>query len=100
SPLAQRRPRFALGKLPDYSALDGSPLEQALHDSTRWRPDELAAYRLDFPAWLGTLGARNRRLALDMAVGHRTQHLARTYGLSPRRVSPPPRALHRGSRRA
>src|SRR5262249_58232223 len=28
SPLAQRRHSFAVGKLPDYSALDGSPLEQ------------------------------------------------------------------------
>jgi hypothetical protein len=95
SPLAQRRHSFAVGKLPDYSALDGSPLEQALHDSTRSRPADLAAFRLDLPCWLATLGARDRRIALDLALGYRTQELARAYRLSEPRISQLRRQLHR-----
>ena len=50
SPQAQQRKGFAVGKLPDYSALDGSPLSEALHDNTRTPPDEQCAFRIDFPA--------------------------------------------------
>jgi hypothetical protein len=34
SPVAQRLNGFAVGKLPDFSTLDGSPLEEALIDNT------------------------------------------------------------------
>jgi hypothetical protein len=34
SPVAQRLHGFAVGKLPDFSTLDGSPLEEALIDNT------------------------------------------------------------------
>jgi hypothetical protein len=94
SPQARRRHGFAVGKLPDYSALDGSPLEQALHDSTRSRPDELAAFRLDLPRWLATLGTRDRRIALDMALGYRTRELAAAYCLSAARISQLRRQFH------
>ena len=64
SPLAQQRTGFAVGKLPDCSAL-----------------------RLDLPRWLATLGTRDRRLALDLALGYRTQELAAAYRLSAARIS-------------
>ena len=86
SPQARQRHRFAVGKLPDCSALDGSPLEEALHD-TRSRPADLAALRIDLPCWLATLGTRDRRLALDMALGYRTRELAAAYRLSAARIS-------------
>ena len=34
SPVAQRLHGFAVGKLPDFSTLDGNPLEEALIDNT------------------------------------------------------------------
>jgi hypothetical protein len=87
SPLAQQRKGFAVGKLPDCSTLDGSPLEEALHDNTRTPPDEQCAFRIDFPAWRATHAERDRRLLDDLMVGERTLDVAGKYGLSPGRVS-------------
>jgi hypothetical protein len=94
SPLAQMRRCFVVGTLPAFSTLAGNPLEDALQDNTQTPPDEQACFRLDFPAWLGRLGARNRRIAEDMALGHRTQYLSRAYGVSPGRVSQLRREFH------
>ena len=87
SPVAQRRHGFAVGRLPDFSTLNGNPLFDALHDNTRSPVPEQVAFRFDFPAWLASLGARDRGIAQDMAQGHRTGELADAYGLSPARVS-------------
>jgi hypothetical protein len=87
SPVAQRRHGFAVGRLPDISTLNGNPLFDALHDNTRSAVPDQVAFRFDFPAWLASLGTRNRSIAEDMAQGHRTGELADTYGLSPARVS-------------
>ena len=76
------------------SALDGSPLDEALHDNTRSLPADLAALRIDLPRWLATLGTRDRRIALDMALGYRTQELARAYRLSAPRISQLRRRFH------
>jgi hypothetical protein len=95
SPLAQQRKRFAVSKLPDCSTLDGSPLDEALHDNTRSLPDQQAAFRLDFPRWLATLGTRDRRIAEGLALGYRTQELAAAYRLSAPRISQLRRRLHR-----
>jgi hypothetical protein len=94
SPLAQRRTGFAVGKLPDCSALDGSPLDEALHDNTRSLPDQQAAFRLDLPRWLATLGTRDRRIAEDLALGYRTGELAAAYRLSAARISQLRRRFH------
>jgi hypothetical protein len=87
SPLAQQRKGFAVGKLPDCSALGGSPLDEALHDNTRTPPDEQCAFRIDFPAWRATHTKRNQRIIDALLVGGRTLEVAGRYGLSPGRVS-------------
>jgi hypothetical protein len=87
SPQARQRHGFAVGKLPDYGALDGSPLAEALHDNTRSPPDEQCAFRIDFPAWRLTRTDRDRRLLDDLMLGERTLDVAGKYGLSPGRVS-------------
>ena len=87
SPVAQRRHGFAVGRLPDFSTLNGNPLAEALQDNTRSPVPDQVAFRFDFPAWLSSLGARDRGIAQDMAQGHRTGELADAYGLSPARVS-------------
>src|SRR5262249_47112028 len=96
SPVAQRRHGFQVGRLPDFSTLNGNPLTEALQDKTRSPVPEQVAFRLDFPAWLASLGARNRGIAQDMAQGHRTGELAEAYGLSPARISQLRREFHRG----
>jgi hypothetical protein len=87
SRVAQKRKGFAVGKLPDRSTLDGSPLDEALHDNTRTPPDEQCAFRIDFPAWRATHAERDRRLLDDLMLGERTLDVAGKYGLSPGRVS-------------
>jgi hypothetical protein len=87
SPLAQRKRHFAVEKLPDFSTLHGSPLEEALHDNMVSPVPEQVAFRLDFPAWLASLTARDHRIVEDLMVGERTLDVAAKYGLSPARIS-------------
>jgi hypothetical protein len=87
SPLAQQRKGFAVCKLPDCSALDGSALDEALHDNTRTPPDEQCAFRIDFPAWRATHTKRDRLILDDLMVGERTLDVAGRHGLSAGRVS-------------
>jgi hypothetical protein len=87
SPLAQQRHGFTVRSIPDGSSLYGNAFNEALADNTRTPPDEQAAFRLDFPAWLLTLTERDRRLVADLMLGDRTLHVADRYRLSPARVS-------------
>ena len=100
SPRAQRRRRFKVVPLPSstrrpyaevHSAAHGQrrqdAFEERLRDNTRTPPDEQAAFRLDFPAWLGTRTDRDRRLIGRLMAGERTGDVAARFGLSPARVS-------------
>jgi hypothetical protein len=49
--------------------------------------DIQAAFRIDFPAWLGTRPERDRRVLDDLMLGERTLDVARKYALSPAGVS-------------
>ena len=74
---------------------------QSLHcwdrQNTQWKeilvedrnatPAELAASRIDFPAWLATLSRRNRRIALRLADGDAAGAVAQRFGISPGRIS-------------
>ncbi len=87
SPVAQQGHHFAVGQLPDFSTLSDNPLAEALQDNTVSPVPEQVIFRLDFPAWLATLGQRNRAMVEDMAMGHRTQDLAQKYRVSQGRIS-------------
>jgi hypothetical protein len=67
-----------------------------LQDNTITPPDEQAAFRLDFAAWLKRLTPRERRLIRAMALNERTQDLARECELSPGRISQMRREFHDG----
>jgi hypothetical protein len=99
SPVGQRLHGFTVGKLPDCSSLSGNALEEALHDNSQTPVPDQAAFRLDFPAWLASQGHRNRQIAEAMALGHRTEELADTFGLSAARVSQLRREFHGDWRR-
>ncbi len=87
SPVAQARHGFIVEKLPDVATLGDHPLADALADNTVTPPDEQVAFRLDFPAWLSTLGDRNRRVAEALMLGDRTTDVAGRHGMSAARVS-------------
>jgi hypothetical protein len=50
-------------------------------------PAELAASRIDFPAWLRTLSRRDRKVAQFLAVGNRSSDAARKFGVCTGRIS-------------
>jgi hypothetical protein len=87
SPLAQRRHDFAVEKLIEYETLTPNPLTDALIDNRQTPVPEQVVFRLDFPAWLGTLGSRRREMVLALAMGYRTQELAAKYKVSEGRIS-------------
>jgi hypothetical protein len=112
SSLAQRRHGFAVEQLPASTAtpyeeryaggagqrrLDA--FEERLRDNTVTPVLEQVCFRLDFPAWLGTLTPRERRLVRAMARGERTLDLSRHFELSPARISQLRRELHDDWRR-
>jgi hypothetical protein len=87
SPVAQKRHGFAVGKLPDFSTLNGNPLEDALQDTTVSPVPEQVAFKIDFPAWWLTHTERDRRLIDTLMVGGRTKEVSRLFGLSQGRIS-------------
>src|SRR5262249_29387708 len=88
SPRAPKRQHFTVQPLPAYEpGVEATATVDALRDNTGTPPDEQAAFRIDFPAWLRRLGDRNGRIAQDMALGERTQELAGKYGTSQARIS-------------
>ena len=68
--------------------------EERLADNTVTPVPDQAAFRIDFPAWLATLSARERRLIRAMARNERTQDLSRQFQLSPGRISQLRRDFH------
>lgn len=66
-------------------------------DSGGWRdmllecrqssPADLAASRIDFQTWLGTLSSRDREIALMLATGEETRRVAAHFGLTNGRIS-------------
>jgi hypothetical protein len=87
SPQARQRHGFAVAKLPDCSALDGSPLHEALHDNAKSPPDQQAMFRINFPAWRASRTERDRRVFDDLMLGERTLDVAGRHGLSAGRAS-------------
>jgi hypothetical protein len=87
SPRAQLRHGFTVSRLPQISTLEATPYSEALRDNRKTPVDEQVQFRLDWPYWLDTRTERDRQVICDMAIGHRTQALARLHGMSPSRVS-------------
>ena len=84
---AQIRHRFAVERLPDFSKLTANPLDDALVDNTITPVDEQACFRIDFPGWLRSRSARDRRIVGDLMMGERTLDVSRKYGMTAARIS-------------
>jgi hypothetical protein len=73
--------------------------EERLKDNTVSPVPVQAAFRIDYPAWLSQLGARNRAIAEDMALELGTFELADKHKISAGRISQLRRELHADWRR-
>ena len=83
---AQRRHGFIVERLDEQDKDTGQWKEAVVEDHRTPVPDQ-AAFRIDFPTWLGTLSSRDRRIAETLSVGERTKDVARRFGISSGRVS-------------
>ena len=86
SPYAQQRKGITVERLDRYDREEGCWSEILVEDHNA-TPAELAASRIDFPAWLATLSSRDRKIALKLAVGESTGRTARQFRLSKARIS-------------
>lgn len=74
-----------------------SRLDQYDHEEDGWMevlvedrhagPAETAAIRIDYAAWLKTLGRRKRRIAAKLALGETTGRVAKLFSISAGRIS-------------
>jgi hypothetical protein len=61
--------------------------EDRLRDNTFTPPPDAAAFRLDFPQFLGDLPARDRQMAMFLSLGHSAKKAAEKFSLSQGRVT-------------
>lgn len=112
SPTAQQRHGFRVESLPistrvAHEALYGQPqgqhhldaYEERLRDNAVTPVPDQVAFRIDWPAWLGTLTARERRIIRAMAQNERTADLSRRFEVSPGRISQMRSEFHDGWQR-
>ncbi len=87
SSYCQQRKRVVVERLDHFDEEENQWAEAVVQDTRTSPVPDTVAFRLDFPAWLGTLSRRNRRITETLALGHRTQDVARKFRLSEGRVS-------------
>ena len=86
SEYAQQRKRFTVERLDRFDKRQRAWMEILVEDR-RSGPAEIAASRMDFAAWLGSLPKRDRKLADTLAAGESTGGAAEQFGVSPSRIS-------------
>jgi hypothetical protein len=87
SPRARKRRGFKVERLTRHNTVEGTEWQEAVTEPTRTPPPDAAAFRIDFPRWLESLGERNRRIADDLMLGNRGDQTARKFGISPGRIA-------------
>lgn len=90
---AQQKRGFRVGRLDHQNEETGEWKEACIEDSQTPVPDQ-AAFRIDFPAWLGLHPRRDQQIAEALAIGERTKDVANKFGVSPGRVSQLRRELY------
>jgi hypothetical protein len=86
SPYAQFQKRFDVERLDSFDDQDNCWREVLLEDK-RATPAEIAICRIDFAAWLRSLRAKVRKVALALARGETTKAVAKMFGVTPARIS-------------
>ena len=93
SPSCQRVKGVTLERLERRDEARGR-WRQVLIEDKRSTPADIAAWRLDFAAWLRSLSRKKRRVAKTLATGETTGAAARKHRLSPGRISQIRHELH------
>ena len=93
SSYCQQRKHVTVERLHHWDPQDEEWREILVEDQTA-TPADLAACRIDFPAWLDTLSQRDRKLALALGQGESTSQVAKLFRISAGRVSQIRRELH------
>jgi hypothetical protein len=83
---AQQKKGFHVERLDQFD-VTSDEWKEVLIEDRRATPAEVAASRIDFAAWLGTMTALRRKIALCLATGENTLDTARRFALSPGRIS-------------
>ncbi|HEV2969323.1 MAG TPA: hypothetical protein VGY55_04975 [Pirellulales bacterium] len=83
---AQHRKGFSVERL-DYFDEEENCWREIIVEDKRATPAEVAAFRLDFLAWLKLLPQRRRKIALTLAAGETTLSAAKQFGVAPSRIS-------------
>ena len=86
SEYCQRHKGISVERLDHYDREEGVWREILIEDHNVTSA-ELAATRIDFPAWLGTLKPRDRQVALKLATGEMPSRVARMFQVSAGRIS-------------
>jgi DNA-binding NarL/FixJ family response regulator len=82
----QRLKHLTIERLDHYDKTEDCWQEILVADQNA-TPADLAASRIDFPAWLDTLTARDRKVATKLAAGEKTSAVAKTFNISAGRIS-------------
>jgi hypothetical protein len=90
----QRRHQLQVQPLASWDPQQQEWQEILVEDRTV-TPAELAASRIDYRAFLNTLGCRERRIAQQLARGESAQRVAELFGISAGRISQLRRELKR-----
>lgn len=85
STFARRRQTIRVESLQAEESSAGGWWEVLVEDSTV-TPADLAASRIDYPAFLATIDPRRRQIAETLATGETTLSTAKRFGLSPTRI--------------
>ncbi len=87
SRIAQRRHGFEVRSL-NRADRNGTQWVEKLVTQDRWAtPADVAATRIDFRSWLGTLSRRLRLIARALASGETTNTAAKRFAVTPGRIS-------------
>ena len=86
SAYCQRLKGVVVERLDKYDA-DEECWQEILIPDRHCTPAELAASRIDFPAWLATLKSRDRKIAMKLAAGETTGDVAHKFRVSAGRIS-------------
>jgi DNA-directed RNA polymerase specialized sigma24 family protein len=86
SPYCQKRKGVVVERLDKYDREEDCWEEILIPDNT-CTPAELAASRIDFPAWLKTLKPRDRKVARFLSLSNGTGAAARKFYVSQGRIS-------------
>jgi DNA-directed RNA polymerase specialized sigma24 family protein len=86
SPRARKRHGIKVERLTRGVTSDGDGWQEAVRDNSQTAPPDAAAFRIDFPRWLSSLGERHRRIVEHLAVGFQPKETARMFGVSAGRI--------------